>query len=69
MKRLKGLAGELLACGCVVGVYETSDGRVVAMIDARGAQCDAHRLHGLLKARRATAARDDAMIEPAKHVR
>jgi hypothetical protein len=37
----------VLACGCLVGVYETYDDGVIATIDARGAACrlPAHRLH------------------------
>jgi hypothetical protein len=30
----------MLPCGCLVGVYETYDGRVVASIDARGPSCE-----------------------------
>jgi hypothetical protein len=36
---MRGLAGEVLTCGCLAGVYETYEGRVVATIDARGASC------------------------------
>ena len=36
---LRGLTSERLACGCVRGVYETYDGRVVAVIDAPGEGC------------------------------
>jgi len=37
----------MLQCGCLVGVYETYDGVVVATIDARGDSCreSEHRLH------------------------
>ncbi len=57
MRLLRALTGELLPCGCLVGIYETYDGRVVATIDARGAECDEHRLHAILKWR--TVAPDD----------
>jgi hypothetical protein len=36
---LRGLTSEHLACGCTQGVYETYDGRVIAVIDARGDAC------------------------------
>jgi hypothetical protein len=39
MRLLRGLAGEVLTCGCLAGVYETYEGRVVATIDVRGAAC------------------------------
>ena len=47
MRLLRGLSGRVLSCGCLVGVYETYDGAVVATIDARGSRCQAaqHRLH------------------------
>jgi hypothetical protein len=40
----------LLACGCLVGLYETYDGPTVAIVDARGAECHApgHTLHAEL---------------------
>jgi hypothetical protein len=47
MRFLRGLAGRVLPCGCLVGVYETYSGGVVATIDARGPACTEanHRLH------------------------
>jgi hypothetical protein len=36
---LRGLTSEHLACGCVRGVYETYDGRVVTVLDAVGEDC------------------------------
>ena len=36
---LRGLTSERLACGCMRGVYETYDGRTVAVIDVRGDGC------------------------------
>ena len=36
---LRGLTSERLTCGCVRGVYETYDGRVVTVIDALGDDC------------------------------
>jgi len=45
MRLLKGLAGKVLPCGCLVGVYETYRGNVVASIDALAPVCVRHRLH------------------------
>ena len=51
MRLLRGLSGRVLSCGCLVGVYETYNGAVIATIDARGTRCQAaaqHRLHALV---------------------
>jgi hypothetical protein len=37
---LRGLTSRHLPCGCVVGVYETYDGRVVSIVDVRGDRCE-----------------------------
>ena len=44
---LRGLGSRTLACGCVVGLYETYDGRAVAILDVRGTACTntGHRLN------------------------
>jgi len=39
MRVLRGLSGRVLACGCVVGVYETYGGAVVDTIDVRSDRC------------------------------
>ena len=39
MAILRGLSSHLLQCGCLVGIYETYDGDVVTILDARGRQC------------------------------
>ena len=36
---LRGLTSERLDCGCVRGVYETYDGRVITVLDAVGEAC------------------------------
>lgn len=36
---LRGLKGEVLSCGCLVGIYERYRGEVIAMIDAVGPAC------------------------------
>jgi hypothetical protein len=40
MRLLRGLGSQLLPCGCLAGVYETYAGETVAIIDARGEQCE-----------------------------
>lgn len=39
MRLLRGVGGETLPCGCLIGVYETYEGTVVRMIDATGDSC------------------------------
>jgi hypothetical protein len=34
-----GVGSRLLPCGCLVGRYETFDGQLLEIIDARGAAC------------------------------
>src|SRR5215208_3400086 len=41
---LRGLDSRALACGCLVGVYETYRGQTIAIIDAKGVTC-AERAH------------------------
>jgi hypothetical protein len=50
VRLLRGLTGEVLTCGCLVGVYETYEGRVVVTIDARGAACEdpTHTRHAVV---------------------
>jgi hypothetical protein len=52
MRLLRGVAGKVLGCGCLVGIYETYGGSVIATIDARGPSCEvaSHRLHEELPA-------------------
>jgi hypothetical protein len=51
MRFLRGVSGRVLACGCLVGVYETYSGEIVATIDARGERCPrSHRLHAIVPA-------------------
>lgn len=44
MRILRGLSSRVLECGCLVGVYETYDGDVVTILDAKGPAC-AERAH------------------------
>ena len=39
---LRGLGSRRLPCGCLIGIYETYDGRTVAIVDAQGERCQAH---------------------------
>jgi hypothetical protein len=36
---LRGLSSKLLRCGCLLGVYETYEGAIVGLIDAKAAGC------------------------------
>jgi hypothetical protein len=36
---LRGLSSKLMPCGCLLGVYETYEGSIVGLIDAKAAQC------------------------------
>jgi hypothetical protein len=60
MRLLRGLGGKALSCGCMVGVYETYDGQVVASIDAPASGCTLHRLHQVLAEPPAPAPETDA---------
>ena len=39
MRILRGLSSRFLACGCLAGIYESYDGDIVAIVDARSASC------------------------------
>jgi hypothetical protein len=39
MRILRGLSSRFLPCGCLTGIYETYDGEIVAILDARAASC------------------------------
>ena len=45
MRILRGLSSNFLPCGCLAGVYETYDGKVVDILDAKAAECavEAHQ--------------------------
>jgi hypothetical protein len=45
MAILRGLSSRLLSCGCLAGVYETYEGDVVTIIDARGGACTVSTHH------------------------
>jgi len=50
VRLLRGLTGKALSCGCLVGTYETYDGRVVTIVDARGDACSdaTHRVRAVM---------------------
>ena len=39
LRILRGLGSRALACGCLVGFYETYASETVAIVDAKGAGC------------------------------
>jgi hypothetical protein len=51
---LRGLDSHLLACGCLIGVYETYSGKTLSIVDARGASCPdrTHRLNRVVPSQR-----------------
>jgi hypothetical protein len=40
MRILRGLSSRFLPCGCLAGIYETYDGEIVTVLDARGRACN-----------------------------
>jgi hypothetical protein len=46
LRILRGLGSHTLACGCLVGVYETYASETVAVIDAKGVKCG-NAAHGV----------------------
>lgn len=49
---LRGLASRTLPCGCILGLYECYDGRVVTIVDHHDPACSspAHRRGAVLAA-------------------
>jgi hypothetical protein len=39
MRILRGLSSKFLPCGCLTGIYETYDGHVVGILDAKSGNC------------------------------
>ena len=39
MRILRGLSSRFLPCGCLAGVYETYDGEIIGILDARSPSC------------------------------
>jgi len=39
MRILRGLSSKFLPCGCVAGVYETYEGTVIGILDAKAGTC------------------------------
>jgi hypothetical protein len=39
MRILRGLSSKFLPCGCLTGIYETYDGHVVGILDAKSGTC------------------------------
>lgn len=61
MRILRGVGSRILPCGCLVGLYETYDGRIIAVIDGCSAACTdrAHRVNVTLPAADAATQKDD----------
>jgi hypothetical protein len=50
MRILRGTGSRILSCGCLIGLYETYEGRSIAMVDAPDPRCGnpAHKAHELV---------------------
>jgi len=46
MRILRGLSSRVLPCGCLAGLYETYDGEVVGILDAKGEGCKEQHASG-----------------------
>jgi hypothetical protein len=47
MRILRGLSSRFFPCGCLAGIYETYDGDIIGILDARGPSCaDAAHVRG-----------------------
>ena len=57
MRILRGLSSKWLPCECLVGIYETYDGSVVTIVDAKGTGCaeTSHRTGHIIPAEAARA--------------
>jgi hypothetical protein len=66
MRLLRGVSGRVLDCGCLVGIYETYAGHVIATIDARGPACDqpTHVLHREVTPDDMVACEEPATVDP-----
>jgi hypothetical protein len=52
LRILRGLGSRALPCGCLIGLYETYANETVAIVDAKGANCNnpLHRVDASLDA-------------------
>ena len=50
MPILRGVGSQILACGCLVGLYERYDGRVIGLVDAQSPLCSnpSHRVNAAM---------------------
>ncbi len=62
MRILRGLSSKCLPCECLVGIYETYDGLVVSIVDAKGTGCadPSHRNGQILPAEPARSTKERA---------
>ena len=58
---LRGLGSRLLPCGCLLGVYETYEGTVIGLIDAKASVCaiDTHQGGNVLPVPRTATGSDE----------
>jgi hypothetical protein len=62
MRILRGVGSRILPCGCLVGLYETYDGRVIAVIDGCSPGCSdrSHRVNAAIPTASCFASPDSA---------
>ena len=67
MRILRGLSSQCLPCGCFVGVYETYDGEIVTILDAKGTGCRdlSHRDGKMIPAKSSEMPESSPKSEPA----
>ena len=60
MRILRGVGSRVLPCGCLVGLYETYNGRLIAVIDGCSETCTdrTHRVNTALPVTSYSASRD-----------
>jgi len=63
MRILRGVGSRVLPCGCLIGLYETYDGKTIAVVDARAASCGdvAHRVNATVSSNVSPSSRE---VEP-----
>ena len=69
MRILRGLSSKCLPCGCLAGVYETYDGLIVTILDAKGTGCEnlSHRDGNMIPTKSSEIRDSSQKNEPAIH--
>ena len=68
MRILRGLSSKCLPCGCLAGIYETYDGDVVTIVDAKGTGCmDQSHMNGKIIPTAEVPRPTSATVDPGIH--